>query len=87
MFIIKKLANSKLYLQIGGVAMGSPFGPTFANTYMADREQCFGKDKCNTIISYVQNKSWKFYAEEKEKNSCSIIYIWIHKAFFNNLII
>ena len=31
--------DGKLYVQIEGVAMGSPLGPTFANFYMGDLEQ------------------------------------------------
>ena len=31
--------DGKLYVQIQGVAMGSPLGPTFANFYMGDLEQ------------------------------------------------
>ena len=31
--------ENKLYLQIEGVAMGSPLGPTFANFYMGNLEK------------------------------------------------
>ena len=31
--------NGKLYLQVDGVAMGSPLGPTFANFYMGHVEE------------------------------------------------
>ena len=31
--------NGKLYLQIDGVTMGSPLGPTFSNFYMGDLEE------------------------------------------------
>ena len=34
-----KSPEGKLYLQIEGVAMGSPLGPTFANFYMGDLEK------------------------------------------------
>ena len=30
--------NSTIYQQIGGVAMGSPLGPTFANAFMSHME-------------------------------------------------
>ena len=34
-----KAPNGKLYLQIDGVTMGSPLGPTFSNFYMGDLEE------------------------------------------------
>ena len=37
--------RNKLYLQIEGVAMGSPLGPTFANFYMGELESKIFKDK------------------------------------------
>ena len=40
--------DGKLYVQIEGVAMGSPLGPTFANYYMGHLEE--------TVFSNVDNK-------------------------------
>ena len=40
--------DEKLYIQINGVAMGSPLGPLFANFYMADLE--------NNVFSNIINR-------------------------------
>ena len=46
--------QGKLYVQIEGVAMGSPLGPTFANFYMGDLEQRTFKDKSKKPHIYAR---------------------------------
>ena len=38
------LFNNEYYKQIDGVAMGSPFGPTFANIFLSYHEQIWFKN-------------------------------------------
>ena len=46
--------NGDLYLQIEGVAMGSPLGPTFANFYMGNLEQNIFNNYYNKPSIYVR---------------------------------
>ena len=49
--------DGKMYLQVEGVAMGSPLGPTFANFYMGNLEnKVFDKiDKPSIYVRYVDD--------------------------------
>ena len=46
--------EGKLYLQIEGVAMGSPLGPTFANFYMGDLEKRVFEDPEQKPVIYAR---------------------------------
>ena len=53
-----KSLDGNFYLQIEGVAMGSPLGPTFANFYMGNLEQSVHRDqniKPNIYCRYVDD--------------------------------
>ena len=41
--------DGKLYKQVDGMAMGSPFGPTFANIFMCNLEELFLEQCPNTF--------------------------------------
>ena len=49
--------NGNMYLQIEGVAMGSPLGPTFANFYMGHLEEKVfeQQNKPNIYARYVDD--------------------------------
>ena len=46
--------RNKMYVQIEGVAMGSPLGPTFANFYMGELEARIFEDKNNKPLIYAR---------------------------------
>ena len=49
-----KCPEGKLYVQIEGVAMGSPLGPTFANYYMGHLENVVFKNQMNKPKIYAR---------------------------------
>ena len=49
-----KCPEGKLYQQIGGVAMGSPLGPTFANFYMGELENNIFENHEEKPLIYVR---------------------------------
>ena len=49
-----KSPNGKLYVQIEGVAMGSPLGPTFANFYMGELERNIFENVTEKLLTYVR---------------------------------
>ena len=51
-----KHINGKIYIQIDGVTMGSPLGPTFANYYMADlKNKVLNEKKPPIYARYVDD--------------------------------
>ena len=54
--------NNELYMQIDGMAMGSPLGPTFANIFMCHLEEI--------IFSNVQNFYPNFYKRYVDDTIC-----------------
>ena len=50
--------NNKTYLQVDGVAMGSPLGPVLANMFMVELEQNMVPTLSNDI------SLWKRYADD-----------------------
>ena len=49
-----KCPEGKLYVQVEGVAMGSPLGPTFANFYMGELEKQVFDDPANKPSIYAR---------------------------------
>ena len=49
-----KSPDGKLYVQIEGVAMGSPLGPTFANFYMGELERSVFENVAKKPLIYVR---------------------------------
>ena len=59
--------DGKMYVQVEGVAMGSPLGPTFANFYMGNLESKVFKDKEKKPSIYVRYVDDCFVQVESEK--------------------
>ena len=59
--------RGKLYLQVEGVAMGSPLGPTFANYYMGNLEKRIFNDPKNKPSIYARYVDDTFIQIENEE--------------------
>ena len=64
--------DGKMYLQVEGVAMGSPLGPTFANFYMGNLESEVFKDEQNKPSIYVRYVDDCFEQEKSGKEPIEI---------------
>ena len=75
--------EGKLYKQIGGVAMGSPLGPTFANFYMGELESNVLENHCQKPLIYVRYVDDIFVLVKNEEELIHLKQIFQEQSVLN----
>ena len=60
--------NNKMYQQLGGVAMGSPFGPALANIFVGFHEGWLFDNTTKSDV-YSFHPALKFTVQKEQNNS------------------
>ena len=78
-----KSPEGKLYQQIGGVAMGSPLGPTFANFYMGELENKVFENPNLKPLIYARYVDDIFIVVKSEKEMINLQHIFQENSVLN----